>query len=108
MCTRSLGTNPSQVLADTHWCSRSQTLFAADSVANSRSQRHAFLLPNLISEPVSLSHCVGVVCGDGLYKSIHIKAQVANTRPTGRIRPSTLFYPARHLISTQRQHRALA
>ena len=36
------------------------------------------------------------------------KAQVAHTRPVGRIRPSTLFHPARHLVSTQRQCRALA
>ena len=29
------------------------------------------------------------------------KSQVANTRPEGRIRPSTLFYPAWHLVSTR-------
>ena len=34
--------------------------------------------------------------------------QVANTRPTGRIWPSTLFYQAQHLVSTQKQGRALA
>ena len=33
-------------------------------------------------------------------------AQVANTRPTGHIRPSTLFYLAWHLVSTQQQCRA--
>ena len=35
-----------------------------------------------------------------------IKAQVANTRPMGRIQPSILFYPAWHLVSTQQQRRA--
>ena len=29
---------------------------------------------------------------------------MANTRPSGQIRPSTLFYPAQHLVSTWRQH----
>ena len=33
--------------------------------------------------------------------------QVANTRPMGQIQPSTLFYPAKHLVSTWWQHRAL-
>ena len=31
---------------------------------------------------------------------------MANTRPVGRIRPSTLFYPAWHLVSTWRQCQA--
>ena len=35
------------------------------------------------------------------------KTQVTNTRPAGRIQPSTFFYPARHLISTQWQRGAL-
>ena len=30
-------------------------------------------------------------------------AQVADTRPEGRIRPSTLFYLALHLVTTRRQ-----
>ena len=34
------------------------------------------------------------------------RAQVANTRPAGRIRPSTLFYLAQHLLSTRQQCRA--
>ena len=29
--------------------------------------------------------------------------QVTNTRPVGQIRPSTLFYPARHCVSTRWQ-----
>ena len=37
-----------------------------------------------------------------------VGSQVANTRSTGRIQPSTLFYPAWHLVSTWWQHRALA
>ena len=36
------------------------------------------------------------------------RAQVANTRPVGQIRPSSLFYPPWHLVSTWWQHRALA
>ena len=36
-----------------------------------------------------------------------VRTQVANTRPIGRIQPSTLFYPARHLVSTRQQCRAL-
>ena len=35
-------------------------------------------------------------------------SQVANRRPAGRIQPSTLFYPARHLVSTGRRCWALA
>ena len=35
-----------------------------------------------------------------------LRAQVANTRPEGRIPPSILFYPAQHLVSTQRQRQA--
>ena len=34
--------------------------------------------------------------------------QVANTRPTGRIGPSTLFYLAQYLVSTRQQRWALA
>ena len=36
------------------------------------------------------------------------RPQVANTRPTGGIRPSTLFYLVRHLVSTWQQHQVLA
>ena len=36
------------------------------------------------------------------------RAQAANTRAAGWIRPSTLFYLAWHLVSTRRQHRDLA
>ena len=35
------------------------------------------------------------------------RAQAANTRPAGRIRPSVSFYLARHLVSTWRQHEVL-
>ena len=37
-----------------------------------------------------------------------LTAQVANTRPVGRIQPSTLFDPALLLVSTWWQQRALA
>ena len=37
----------------------------------------------------------------------HFRAQVATTRPVGRSRPSASFYPARHLVSTPWQRRAL-
>ena len=32
--------------------------------------------------------------------TLYLTAQVANSRPSGWIRPSTLFYLARHLVST--------
>ena len=40
--------------------------------------------------------------------SEHFKSQVANTRSTGQTQPSTLFYPAQHLVSTRRQQGALS
>ena len=36
-------------------------------------------------------------------RTVRLSAQVANTRPVGGIRPSTLFYPAWHLVSTSWQ-----
>ena len=33
--------------------------------------------------------------------SVLLRPLVANTRPVGRIWPSTLFYLAQHLVSTQ-------
>ena len=42
-----------------------------------------------------------------LWFSEVLKTQVANTRPVGWIRPSTLFYPAWQLVPTCQQHRAL-
>ena len=36
----------------------------------------------------------------------YTSSQVANTRPSSQIRPSSLFYPAQHLVSTQWQRRA--
>lgn len=36
------------------------------------------------------------------------RGQGADRRPAGQLRPSGLFYPAQHLVSTRRQHRALA
>ena len=38
----------------------------------------------------------------------NFKTQVANSRPAGRIRSSTLLYPSWHLVSTQWQRQALA
>ena len=36
----------------------------------------------------------------------YTSSQVANTRPSSQIRPSSLFYPAQHLVSTRRQCQA--
>ena len=43
-----------------------------------------------------------------VFKILLSVAQVANTRTVGQIRPSTLFYPVQHLVSTQLQCRAPA
>ena len=40
-------------------------------------------------------------------EKVTYRTQVANIRPTGWIRPTALFYPAWHLVSTRRQCRAL-
>ena len=49
---------------------------------------------------VSVCACVRM-CSHTLELSHHPRSpQVANTRPVGRIWPSTLFYPAQHLVST--------
>ena len=46
-----------------------------------------------------------VMKGKDLHPRLPYRAQVVNTRPMGRIRPSTLFYLAWHLVSTWRQRR---
>ena len=61
------------------------------------------ILLTLQNAPVSMN------CSSLLATSSHnicYKPQVANTSPAGQIWPSTLLYPAQHLVSAWHQHRA--
>ena len=62
---------------------------------------HGPLRSSRASECVCLYLCVHVCVGKDLTATP--RAQVANTRPRGRIQPSTLFYLAQFLVSTRRQ-----
>ena len=57
---------------------------------------------------VTISIAITVAIPRARHWSRPFTAQVADTRPVDRIRPSTLFYMSQHLVSTRQQSQALA